>query len=338
MRSPRAWATSNETRGTTPRTMRSADWPHRDGAVRMDRRVLDGSRTLAAGELQALVSPGRGMLVASLRHRGAELLRRVEDLDGAAAAGKTAAIPLLYPWANRLSGMRYTAAGRAVVLDPASPLLHWDRGGLPMHGVPWSRLAWQVLDASPERITARLDWTCPERLAVFPFPHRVDLALALRSDGLTLETTVSASSEGPVPVSFGFHPFLGLPGLGRADWKLTLPAMRKLTLDSRGIPTGVEEPFAGFDAPLGDVDFDDGFALPGQPAALSIDGAGRRITVDFLEGFAYAQVFAPKEKEFIALEPMTAPTDALTTGRGLRLVQPGQLLRTVFRIRVDDTR
>ena len=120
----------------------SADLPHGDATVRMDRQILDASRMLTAGELQALVSPGRGMLVASLRHRGAELLRRVEDLDGAAAAGKTAAIPLLYPWANRLSAMRYTAAGRAVVLDPASPLLHWDSRGLPMHGVPWSRLAW----------------------------------------------------------------------------------------------------------------------------------------------------------------------------------------------------
>jgi len=57
--------------------------------------------------------------------------------------------------------------------------------------------------------------------------------------------------------------------------------------------------------------------------------------VDLLEGYQYAQVFAPKDKDYIALEPMTAPTSALTSGRGLQLVAPGERFRAVFRIRID---
>jgi aldose 1-epimerase len=64
-----------------------------------------------------------------------------------------------------------------------------------------------------------------------------------------------------VPVSFGFHPYLSLPELSRTDWQLELPAMRKLVLDTRGIPTGDEESFGGFNARLGESSFDDGFAL-----------------------------------------------------------------------------
>jgi hypothetical protein len=41
------------------------------------------ARTLVAGDLEAVFLPGHGMLGASLRHRGMEMLRRVEDLDGA---------------------------------------------------------------------------------------------------------------------------------------------------------------------------------------------------------------------------------------------------------------
>ena len=52
------------------------------------------ARTLVAGELEAVLLPGYGMLGASLRHRGVELLRRIEDLEGAAANGSTAGIPL----------------------------------------------------------------------------------------------------------------------------------------------------------------------------------------------------------------------------------------------------
>src|SRR5262245_33184580 len=116
------------------------------------------ARTLVAGELEAVFLPSRGMLGASLRHRGEELLRRIEDLATCGAKGSTAGIPLLHPWANRLAGPRYRAAGHEVVLDPSSPLLHLDEHGLPMHGVPWSLLAWEVTEAKGDVLAARLDW------------------------------------------------------------------------------------------------------------------------------------------------------------------------------------
>jgi aldose 1-epimerase len=292
------------------------------------------AHTLIAGDLEAVFLPGHGMLGASLRHRGLEMLRRVEDLDGAAASGSTAGIPLLHPWANRLSGFRYRAAGQEVNLDPSSPLLHLDAHGLPMHGVPWCRLAWELTEARQDFLAARLEWTRSDLLAVFPFPHRLEMAATLRPDGLTLETTLIASSEGPVPVSFGYHPYFGLPD-PRAQWRLELPAMRRLVLDPRGIQTGDEVPFDGLDAQLGELAFDDGFALMAEQASFSIAGAARRITVEFLEGYPYAQIYAPKDKDYIALEPMTAPTNALTSGRGLRLVKSGEQFRAVFRICID---
>src|SRR5258707_15622547 len=79
------------------------------------------ARTLAAGDLEAVFLPGHGMLGASLRHRGVELLRRVQDLAAAAAKGSTAGIPLLHPWANRLAGPGYRARGRPGRPGPASP-------------------------------------------------------------------------------------------------------------------------------------------------------------------------------------------------------------------------
>jgi len=293
------------------------------------------ARTLVAGDLEAVFLPGHGMLGASLLHRGVEMLRRVEDLDAAAANGSTAGIPLLHPWANRLAGSRYRAAGREVNLDPSSPLLHLDAHGLPMHGVPWSLLAWEPTEARQDFLAARLEWTRSDLLSVFPFRHRLEMAATLRSDSLTIETTLVAGPDGPVPVSFGFHPYFGLPDFPRAQWRLELPAMRRLVLDPGGIPTGDEEPFDGLDAQLGELDFDDGFALMAEQASFSIAGAGLRISVEFLEGYPYAQVYAPKDKDYIALEPMTAPTSALTSGHGLGLVTPGGQFQAVFRIRVD---
>ena len=293
------------------------------------------ARKLVAGDLEAIFLPGHGMLGASLRHRGVELLRRVGDLEATAANGSTAGIPLLYPWANRLAAMRYRTAGREVNLDPSSPLLHLDASGLPMHGVPWPLLAWELTEARQDFLAARLEWTRSDLLAVFPFRHRLEMAATLNSDGLTLETTLIASLEGPVPVSFGYHPYFGFPDLPRTQWRLELPAMKRLVLDQRGIPTGAEESFGRFDAELSDVGFDDGFALMEKRALFSVTGGDRRITVELLAGYPYAQVFAPKDKNYIAIEPMTAPTSALTNGRGLRMVKAGEKFRAEFRIRVE---
>ena len=292
------------------------------------------ARRLVAGELEALLLPGYGMLGASLRHRGVELLQRVEDLEGAAANGRTAGIPLLHPWANRLDGFRYRAAGRTVELA-SSPLLHLDGKGLPIHGVPWSRLAWEVTDATQERLTARLDWTRSDLLAVFPFRHRLEMTVSLAADAMTLETVLIASHDEAVPVCFGFHPYVGLPELPRDRWRLTLPAMRMLALDARGIPTGAEVGFRGLDAPLAGLDLDDAFAVLEEGTSLAIAGGGRRISVEFLAGYRYAQIFAPKGKDCVALEPMTAPTNALVSGRGLRLVEPGNRFHAAFRIRIE---
>ena len=48
-----------------------------------------------------------------------------------------------------------------------------------------------------------------------------------------------------------------------------------------------------------------------------------------------AQVFAPRGKDYIAFEPMTAPTNALVSGRSMRLVAPGEMFRAAFRIGIE---
>lgn len=295
---------------------------------------------LRAGDLDVHVLPGLGMLCASFTRGGVEILGRTEELDGYVDKGSTVGIPLLYPWANRLSGFRYSAAGRTVDLDPGSPLLHLDGRGLPMHGVPGAKLRWSVhheaADGAHAVLPARLAWSRAERLALFPYPHSVELALTLDARVLEIATEVHADGGVAVPVSFGFHPYLRLDGVARRDWQLELPALRRLAIDARQIPTGEESDFEWPTGPLGATAFDDPFRVLAERPRFSLSARGRGVAVEFLSGYPFAQVYAPAERDFVAIEPMTAPGNALVNGRDLPVVEPGGSYRAAFRIDVWD--
>lgn len=277
------------------------------------------------------------MLCTSLKHRGAEILRRVDEMAEALATGMSIGVPLNYPWANRLRGTGYVFDGKRVELDPASPWLMKDWNGVIIHGVPWTRLRWEVQEATDRRLRSRLRWNRPELMPVFPFEHDVEMTATLDGLGLTLETAVLATGGERVPVSFGFHPYIGIPGLRRAQWRLALPPMQGIVLDERLLPVGERTELPAYDDRLADLDFDHGFAFETADRTMSIAGNGRRVSIDFLDGFPYAQIYAPPGHDYISLEPMTAPTDALTSHSDLPVVEPGGRFAATFRLRVEAT-
>ena len=77
---------------------------------------------------------------------------------------------------------------------------------------------------------------------------------------LTITATIEPTGDVPVPVAFGFHPYLQIPDLRRAEWQVALPVRRQLELDERQIPTGQSRPVRIEASPLGDTHYDDGFS------------------------------------------------------------------------------
>ena len=113
-----------------------------------------------------------------------------------------------------------------------------------------------------------------------------------------------------------------------------MPAPTRLLLDERQIPTGEREPATVAPGPLAERTFDDGFADVSDGTAFVVRGAGRAVTVAFLEGYSFAQVYAPEGSDFICYEPMTAPTNAIASGDSLTRVRPGDAYTAAFRIGV----
>ncbi|WP_272474103.1 aldose 1-epimerase [Baekduia alba] len=261
------------------------------------------------------------MVGVSLFGSGRELLGQMGGLDAYAARGATFGIPLLHPWANRLGGFAYEAAGHAVALGAETPGLRIEEHGLPIHGLLSASKRWEVREVTDRTLVASLDFGAdPALLAAFPYPHVLELRVEQSSSALTVTTTLTPTSDQPVPVSFGFHPYFTLPGVDRGHLILRTPAMSKLLLDDHDIPTGETVLVAPRHAPIGDEDLDTGYTDLGAEPAFTMAGGGHELTMRFLEGYTHLQLFTPPNRSVLAIEPMTAPTDALRSGTGLRTV------------------
>ena len=290
----------------------------------------------ADGGTEAEFVPEANMVCTSLRHRGVEWLEQRRGLAAYVEQGKTMGIPLLHPWANRLDRLGYAVGGKVVSLPSGDARIRLD-GDLPIHGVMPSFLRWELLDApDPATLKARLRWTSSELLELFPFTHELELQASVTEGQLTMETTLRATGSDQVPVAFGYHPYLRIPGTSRDTWQIKLGAFRRLVLDERKVPTGEREPVGQRSVELGDSSWDDLFDGLSVPARFEVAVGETAVEVEFLRGYAFAQVFAPPGFDYISFEPMTAPANALNSGDGLHLVAPGEEYRAAFRVRLSD--
>ena len=296
---------------------------------------------LVSDDLRASFVPAAGMIGNSLTHRGEELLVQRGGLDGWRGTGRSFGLPLLHPWANRLRDWRYDAAGRAVTIDRDRGVVRSDENGLPIHGALAAAEDWDVVDAGSQdgvaSLAASLDYSRrDDRLAVFPFLHRLELDLRLEGDTLTVTTTVEATGTNAVPLAFGWHPWLTLPGVPRAEWELALPDRTEYALDRRNLPTGERAERPAERAPLADRVLDAHFAVA-EDARFALAGGGREIAVEWAGGYRFAQLFAPDAMDVACPEPMMAPVAALSTGEDLQCASPGERVSATWRLRVTDS-
>jgi galactose mutarotase-like enzyme len=297
-------------------------------AIRVHRWRGAAAVTLGSEDLTATFLPEDGMLGTSLRWRDQEFVALPQSIRG----GHTTGLPLLHPWANRLAGRRYVAAGVAVDLRRLE--LHTDGNGLPIHGTMLGQPGWTIVSMAATRrratLTAQFDYTAhPELLAAFPFPHVIDLTVVLGAAELAVTTTVRPL-DGPVPISFGWHPYFQLPG-PRSGWRLALPERDELVLNARSIPTGRRVHRAAEDEPIGGRTADAGFAFDTE-RRFALASRGVRLDVAFDAGYPFGQLWLPPGRRFCCLEPMTAPTNALLTD-GYPLATPDAPYSATYTLR-----
>ena len=268
---------------------------------------------LAAGRIEATFLPDLGMTgcLPALRRRRAP------------CAARRSAGAACWPHARSAAAGAVGQSSRVAPLPPAGGVavdlsgmqLGTDGNGLPIHGLLVGQPGWRVEARTATRERASVRASIDVDAPAFPFPHRIEVVAAVHDRQLTVDTTLVPTGRRRVPVAFGWHPYLRLPGVPRARWRLHLPARTHLELD----PCWAANGWSAAESVGGRSDRSAHVRRPLRARTRShAAGDGGRWHVDQRprrsRHIPMRQVWVPAGRPFVALEPMAAPTNSLVEG------------------------
>jgi aldose 1-epimerase len=281
---------------------------------------------ISAGPYRAVVTESGGAL-RSLSHDGRHLIDGFGP-DEMSSGGRG---QLLMPWPNRVRDGKYSFHGKDLQLPLTEPSL-----GNASHGlVRW--VAWTTAQQTSDTVTltyrlmAQTGW---------PWGLAVRVTYELSEQGLRVTQAATNLSDEPAPYAAGAHPYLRV-GPGPVDGlELTLPAGRRYLSDDRKLPVG-ETSVAGSPMDfrsaraIGGTQLDDCFTdlerdSDGRATATLRDPrSGEAVALWVDETWTCLQAFTADgvphtARRSLAVEPMTAPPDALNSGIDLLVLAPGQ--------------
>ena len=280
-------------------------------AIERGKRGLYETITLAddATGARVEIAPERGGMVTAWRARGRDCLFLDESTFLDPTKSVRGGIPVLFPIAGKLPGDRAVVDGRACALA--------------QHGFA-RREAWRVVDAGTS-VTLGLAST-PATREAFPFEFDLRVSYALRGDSLIATATIANPGDVPLPLHLGFHPYLRCADASKRAARIEVNAEQ--ALDNR---TGTVAPLGAIDLTAAELDL---HALDprGGSARLRADGASVRLDYGL---FRHVVIWTLGGRDFVCLEPWTAPPGALATGQGLMRVSRGETRRLTFSLTLE---
>ena len=266
---------------------------------------------LTEGDCIAELLPERGALVSRFAVAGEELLFLDTSTLADPSKNIRGGIPVLFPSPGVLPGGKYRVNNR----------------DYPMRRHGFARdLAWQVRTQEAARAVLVLE-DSEQTLREFPWRFEARLTVTLAGGALGLSFEVDNRDTRPLPVHLGYHPYFLVPQAAKAATRLDTDATR--AWNNR---TGAPAAYEGLDLTVTEVDMH--LLDHSRPGTTLHRGPGLRpVELSWSEAFTTVVVWTLTGRDFVCVEPWTAPGGALQTGEGLQLLAPGATFSSQFSIR-----
>ena len=278
--------------------------------------------TLEHGATRAIVSAS-GASIRKLTVDGRPLLRSFAQGTHPPQATNI----VLAPWPNRVEDATYTFDGTQHKLTVTEPELNHA-----LHGFTRQRL----FDFHDQQDTSSV--TLRTILGPEPgWPWPIELTVFYRLTDSGLEASMTAANNGtePAPCALGVHTYLDAQGAPLDECTLHHTIAQRQPLDSRNIPVGPREPWPNNPIRMRGTWLDDAGYDPdtNRPrVARLVDAEGTGVELTATANMPWTQIFTSPQRH-LAVEPMTAPPNALASGEDLTVLDPGSSLTVGWSVR-----
>lgn len=238
---------------------------------------------------------------------------------------------LLTPWVNRVRNGNYSYKGKNYQLPINEPAL-----GNAIHGL-LARAPFSIVRESENSITLEYAYVGEE--LNYPFPFIFSYTYHLLNEG-GLEITFEAKNTGStsMPFACGWHPYFRFPHTTAADLSIRFHPISRFSSDSQMIPLKEENLQGQTEFIFAKEKVDHVFRLEPQKKHITELRDNKHQRSLFLEQssiqFPFLVVFQPEGFTSVAIEPMTANTDAFNTGDGLIELEPLEVFSGQIRLSI----
>ncbi|NCS77573.1 MAG: aldose epimerase [Microcystis aeruginosa K13-07] len=262
------------------------------------------------------VVPARGGIITRWQICGEDILYLDRERFKEPNLSVRGGVPILFPICGNLPDNTYQHQGRNYTLK--------------QHGFARD-LPWQVSKQSTETaasLTLELN-SNPSTRQVYPFDFQLIFTYQLQGNSLKIHQKVINLSPEKMPFSIGFHPYFQVTDKTRLSFDI--PSSQYLDQRSKTLHS-----YSGhFDFNLEEIDA----AFPQitrHQSSFSDSYHQRQIILGYDDLYTTIVFWTLKDKNYICLEPWSAPRNALNTGEHLTYLEPQSSREAIVEMRVNQ--
>ncbi|NCS47988.1 MAG: aldose epimerase [Microcystis aeruginosa BK11-02] len=262
------------------------------------------------------VVPARGGIITRWQICGEDILYLDRERFKEPNLSVRGGVPILFPICGNLPDNTYQHQGRNYTLK--------------QHGFARD-LPWQVSKQSSENaasLTLELNSNEATR-QVYPFDFQLIFTYQLQGNSLKIHQKVINLSPEKMPFSIGFHPYFQVTDKTRLSFDI--PSSQYLDQRSKTLHS-----YSGhFDFNLEEIDA----AFPQitrHQSSFSDSYHQRQIILGYDDLYTTIVFWTLKDKNYICLEPWSAPRNALNTGEHLTYLEPQSSREAIVEMRVNQ--
>jgi aldose 1-epimerase len=241
---------------------------------------------------------------------------------------KSYASAVLFPFVNRIEDGKYTFQEKAYELE-----INQIEENNALHGLIFNKnFSIHNQNISEDFASVTINYTESKKQKGFPFDYTVFLKYTLTEASLTLEVTIKNEDQNSFPFNIGWHPYFYSSNLSESFLKFK--SSKKLDLNEKMIPVKIENHVFEEDMlQIKDSHLDDCFILENENISFTTPNYTLKINSSSKEN--YLQLYTPKERSTIAIEPMTAAPNSFNNKLGLQLLKSGETFVIDWSIKLD---